>query len=224
MSKKLLGIGLVVLVIAILGVTSVFAQDVDNAQPPVVGPNFQDADGDGVCDVCGQVPGEGFGQGMMGGQFGQGMMGGQNGMMGSTSLTAIAADMAGMTIQEAVAELAQGLSIADFAANHGLDVQAVTDAYLTARADWLATAVADGYMTQEQADYMIANMDSLIADHINQPWVQGGYGQHGTNPDCPIYDGETGTFGPQGQGSRGGNGMRGGFGGGQGRVAQGTGA
>ena len=127
MSKKVLGIGLIVLILAVVGVTAVLAQDVDGTQPPVVGPNFQDADGDGLCDVCGQEPGANFGQGSRG-AFGQGMMGGgQYGMMGnSNSLTAVVAEMAGLTIQEAVAELSQGLSIADFAANHNLDACPIT--------------------------------------------------------------------------------------------------
>ena len=139
--------------------------------------------------------GNGFGPGMMGGGFGPGMMGGGfgRGMMGrglgygmmgdaNTSLIAVAADKLGMTVDELQTQLKDGKTIADLATEKGVDLQTIVDAFIAARQETLSQAVADGKITQAQADQMLENMREMVEDHLN---------------------GELPAFGPGGCGGRG---------------------
>jgi hypothetical protein len=84
---------------------------------------------------------EGFGPGM-GGRFHSGPRGG---MMGSgNSFISIAADELGMTVQDLVSELRGGKTIADVAAEKGVDPQAIADAFVAQHTERLNEAVADG--------------------------------------------------------------------------------
>jgi len=146
---------------------------------------------------------EGFGPGMMGGGLGPGMMGrgmgrgmmGRGlgfGMMGDSeiSLLAVAADKLGMTVDELQTQLRDGKTVADLAKEKGVDLQTILDAFLAPRQEALSQAVADGKITQEQADQMLENMRDMIEDHLN---------------------GEMPMLGPGGCGGFGGRGMMGGW-------------
>jgi uncharacterized protein (DUF433 family) len=98
--------------------------------------------------------------------------------MGGSSLLDIAAGQLGLTVDEVVDELSAGISIADLAANHNVDVQLIVDAYLAARQEALSTAVENGRLTQEQADAIQEHMAEEIAGYVNEPWT-GSYGPHG---------------------------------------------
>jgi hypothetical protein len=70
---RMIGIAAVVAVVGVMIVGAVaFAQEPVNGTPTDQYSNFVDADGDGVCDICGNVPGSGQ---MMHGQGQQGAMG-----------------------------------------------------------------------------------------------------------------------------------------------------
>ena len=161
---KIVAIGLVVTAVLILGAFTVLAQDDQPTFPPTV---------------------PGYGSGMMGGRGGMmngqrgGMMNGQHsGMMGSFSLPGVVAQMLDLTVDEVFTELSSGISIAELAANHGVDAQAVIDEALAQHQIALETAVANGTLSQEQADLMQANMAAMIATRVNQPWgsMSGGRG------------------------------------------------
>jgi len=149
---KIVAIGLVAMVVLVLGAFTVLAQDDQPTVPPAV-PGYSSG------MMGGRQGGMMNGQqgGMMNGQQG-GMMNGQHrGMMGSFSLPTVVAQMLDLTVDEVLAELSGGISIAELAANHGVDAQAVIDEALAQHQTALETAVADGTLSQEQADLMQAN-------------------------------------------------------------------
>lgn len=147
-SLKLIVIGLVITAVLVFGALTVLAQD--DSPAPV-------------------SPGTGFG--MMGSR--QGGMGYRNhggGMMGNFSLIDIVAQTLNLTVDEVWTELSTGKSIADLAANYNTDVQIIIDEALVQHQAALEAAVTAGTLTQEQADWMQANMESMITAHVNEPW------------------------------------------------------
>lgn len=120
---------------------------------------------------------QGMGPGGMGAfGCGRGMMGRQGGfdcmMVGTeSSLLGVAAEELGMTLDELTAELQDGKTIADLAAEKGIEPQAIADAFVAQRAEWLAEAVADGRITQQQADWMLENMQAHVLQHLDAPFV-----------------------------------------------------
>ena len=201
---KILAIASTSVIILAIGASLALAQETPAVRPPA-GPSFVDQDGDGLCDLCGRQPGANYGQpgwsGSSGypGWAGRGMHSGWGnwgwGMHGGSLITEVA-DALDMTVEQVVAELADGISVAQLALNHNVQPQAIVDAFLAGRAEALQEAVADGRITQEQADSMLEHMAESIAERINEPWTGGG--------GC--------TNGTMGQGGRQGGGKRGGAG------------
>jgi len=126
---------------------------------------------------------QGWGPGLMGGpgmMGGRGRMGGPGMMAGiESSLVGIAAEQLGLTVAELRIELASGKSIADVAGEQGVSTQAIVDAFLAERQEWLSQAVEDGRLTQEQADTMMAHMAERVQDHVEGELPLGGYGPGG---------------------------------------------
>jgi hypothetical protein len=91
------------------------------------------------------------------------------GMPGESSLTAVAADELGMTEEELTGELENGKSITDLANERGVDPQIIADALVAQLAEDLAQSVADGNMTQEQADQMMQRMEERGLDSFFGP-------------------------------------------------------
>jgi hypothetical protein len=135
---------------------------------------------------------------------GYGRMGGW--MMAGNTLPEVAAEVLGLTVEEVWAELATGISLAELAANHGTDAQAIIDAFAEAHAASLQEAVEAGWLTQEQADWMQESMLATIEARVNQPWGSGfgpgngwGYGLGG----CHRFGGagaDGSGFAPRGRG------------------------
>jgi len=160
--KKWLLIGSLALV-AVIGVTLLAGVGIVNAQAP--------------------TPGTPSGGGMRGGW----MMGGDTPM--SEYMHAALAEKLGLTVEELEAKIAEGTTAWDLAEEKGLTVEEFQAMMLEARTTALAQMVADGTITQEQADWM----------------SQRGAGRMGGRGGCPNMTGETGP----GTMMRG-NGMRGG--------------
>jgi hypothetical protein len=172
-----------------------FAQPVTKAvaQKPrqgVAGPNFVDANGDGICDNFaarrgGQ--GRGFGRGM-GAGFGAGLAFGRNGQ----SLIDVTARVTGIAPGDVRAALRDGQTFARIAEGHGKSAQDLVQAALTARQEMLATAVSEGRLTQAQADQVIVQMKTRLEARVSsatQPRGRGFRGQcpiAGTVPVAPI--------------------------------------
>jgi hypothetical protein len=85
---------------------------------------------------------------------------------GFASLTA-AAEALGMTREELATELRDGKTIAEVAAEKGVDVQTVIDAMVSAAKERLAEAVSEGRITQEQADERLATLTDDITKVVN---------------------------------------------------------
>lgn len=103
----------------------------------------------------------------------QGKMGrmGKGQKAGSTSLLmTTAAEKLGMTEADLMAEMQAGKSLADVAAEKGVDTQAISDAYLTALKAELAAQVADGSLTQAEADAKLAAKTEALPDRLTGSW------------------------------------------------------
>lgn len=86
---------------------------------------------------------------------------------------AIAAEQLGMTRQELVTELRSGKTVADVAEEKGVDLQVLIEAAVAPKADHLNELVAEGSLTQEQADTLIATATGRIATVFTQPFTPG---------------------------------------------------
>jgi hypothetical protein len=112
-----------------------------------------------------------------GGRFGKGFprMGRMPGLRGE-SLVSVAAEQLHMSLDELIDELQAGKSIAEVAAEKGVDPQTIADAYLAQADEQLADAVANGDITQKQADAMLENVAEHVADQLE---AAGGCGPGG---------------------------------------------
>ena len=113
------------------------------------------------------------------------------------SLVAVAAETLNMEQADLVAELQGGKTLAEVAEANNVDVQDLVDAFLAPRAEFLAQAVADGKITQADADAMQARMQAMVTAKTAQPWEPRGNG---------TCDGT--CTGQQSQQMRGGQGQR----------------
>ncbi len=115
------------------------------------------------------------------GMKGRGAWGPGKGWVDSeSSPVAVAADALGMTTDELWAELKDGKSIADVANERGVDPQAVADAVGAGFAERLDQAVADGKITQEQADQKLSWMEERALDLDSTfPFCGRGFGMLG---------------------------------------------
>ena len=115
---------------------------------------------------------EGFGPGMMGGFHGRGgMMGGNSGygMMGfdgeygpmHEGMVAAFAEATGLTVDEIEARHDAGETMWDIATDAGLSEDEVFELMLSAREASLADAVANGWITEEQAEWMTERMSQM---------------------------------------------------------------
>lgn len=103
---------------------------------------------------------------------GYGLGGGWGGP--DSSLVAVAAEVLGLDQAALVAELNAGQTIADVAQAQGVALDEIVEAFIAPRVDALNQAVADGRLTQAQADTMLATMTAngtaqLSAPHTPRP-------------------------------------------------------
>jgi hypothetical protein len=107
--------------------------------------------------------------------MGRDFMGPHMGFMGrsGTSLLRVAADELDLSLSDLLTELQAGKSIADVASDHDLDPQAIVDAYLDDLAEDLNEAVADGDMTQTQADWQLEQAQERASEQVEATWEDG---------------------------------------------------
>jgi hypothetical protein len=77
-----------------------------------------------------------------------------------------AADVIGIEVEELRAALDEGQTLADVATANGIDPNAVVDALVSASSDRLAEHVADGEITQEEADERLAEKSERITAKV----------------------------------------------------------
>lgn len=118
------------------------------------------------------------GQGMMGngGMMAQGGMMSNSGMMGNGGMMAhggmgiidrqsIIAEALGITVEELQAARAEGKTLPQLVAELGLDLEEVRAAIQAGVTEAINQAVADGTLTQEQANWMLERMELHILVH-----------------------------------------------------------
>jgi hypothetical protein len=121
-----------------------------------------------------QAPGSGvpgMGHGLKG--FGRGIMG------GGDHLPSIAAEALDMSLTDLLTALQDGSSIADVAAEQGVDTEIIVDAYMTELQENLGEAVAEGRMTQTQADYALEQAEARVVEQLDRAWGDGFRDFHG---------------------------------------------
>jgi hypothetical protein len=91
------------------------------------------------------------------------------------SLVAVAANVLGMKQADLVAELSDK-TIAQVAQEKGVAIDKIVNAFLAPRITALQTAVADGRLTQAQADQMLATMKAHVTEQLSEAWTPAGPG------------------------------------------------
>ena len=115
---------------------------------------------------------------------GMGRMG--RGLGGESVLLTVAAEKLGMTEAELMTSLRDGKTIAELAEEKGVDTQAITDAYLAQWKEKLDAQVADGTITQDQADATLKAKTEALPERLTSTWEKmggPGRGRHGGQPD-----------------------------------------
>lgn len=90
-----------------------------------------------------------------------------------------AAEAMGITEDELHQALRDGATIAQVAALQGVDVQVVIDAMVAEARAHLDEGVAEGRLTQEEADERLAEITERITDMVNNGRPEGGRGPRG---------------------------------------------
>ena len=96
-----------------------------------------------------------------------------------------AAETLGLTEDELRTALEpDGTSLADVAADQGVDVDTLVDALVQAQQDRIAQAVEDGRLTQEEADERLTDLEARVTERVNSEDLRrGGRGHHGHGDD-----------------------------------------
>ena len=103
-----------------------------------------------------------------------------------------AAEALGISLDELRADLREGKTLAEVAGEQGIDVQQVVDGLTAAAAARLDQAVADGRLTQEQADLRLQETTERIQELVNEPLPErrghGPRGEGGGKDAAPSDD------------------------------------
>jgi hypothetical protein len=155
------------------------------AKPAGVGPNFTDANGDGVCDNMaargtgrmGRHNRNGMGRGAARVQCaaGAGLAFGRNG----ESLVDVTARVTGVSSADVLQALKSGRTFEQIAQEHGKSAQDLVQAALSVRQEMVSKAVADGRLTQAQADQAMERMKSRLDQRVSAAWQPQGRGACG---------------------------------------------
>jgi predicted DNA-binding protein YlxM (UPF0122 family) len=99
-------------------------------------------------------------------------------------LVDVVAKLTGLSTTDIAAKRAEGVSLAEIAESEGVSRETVLDEALAARKALLDAKVADGTITQEQADLAYDRMSERLADRVNatetgRPAWAGGAGCRG---------------------------------------------
>jgi len=140
-----------------------------------------------------QAPRTGSGSGWMGGRGSRGGMGTGNMAAGEgilhDYLIAAYAEKLNIPAVDLEARLGQGETMAQIGASKGLTVEQFRTLMVEARTQAIDQAVADGTLTQEQADWMKQRgAGQMVGGQMSNGRGTRGVGQgQFANPDCPYY-------------------------------------
>lgn len=79
-----------------------------------------------------------------------------------------AVEETGLEAREILEQIRDGMTLAEVVAANGGDMQVVIDQALVGTSERLAQAVANGRITQEQADERLSQLETLIAEGVNR--------------------------------------------------------
>jgi len=136
---------------------------------------------------------QGYGRGPMGrGMYAndaQGQMPGYGLRFGANgeSLVDITAKATGLKVEDVVKELQTGKTFADVAKANGKTAADVVNAFLADRKVILDKAVADGRITQANADTLLATMKTNVEQHVNGTHQPYGMGCRFTHPQQQFF-------------------------------------
>jgi hypothetical protein len=125
--------------------------------------------GNGVCDGTGTGDCTGTGVGIGGGLYND-----------SSDVCAAVCDLLGITQDELQTMRLDGLSLVEIAANYGVSEEELVAAIMEVKTAYIESLVADGTITQEQADVILANMLDRTYEMVNATDI-GHYGGNGGN-------------------------------------------
>jgi len=111
---------------------------------------------------------------------GEGFRAPRGGMMGRAvaSPIGVAAEKMGISVDELMAKIQEGKSIADVVATvDGVELEDITGAYMDQLGEALSQAVENGRMTQEQADSMLEQAEKMVPEMLNNTWEGRGPGR-----------------------------------------------
>lgn len=86
------------------------------------------------------------------------------------SLLATVADALGIEPADLVAELQAGKTVADLATDKGVELSAIVDALTAQHRELLANAVANGRLTQAQADARLEVFTANLTTRLSEPF------------------------------------------------------
>lgn len=95
------------------------------------------------------------------------------------SLLSVAAEVLDMSLTDLLTQLQDGQTIAGVASELGVEAQDIVDAYLAEISADLDEAVADGDMTQVQADYYLERAEDRATEQLDRTWEEGFLGPGG---------------------------------------------
>jgi hypothetical protein len=114
----------------------------------------------------------------MGRDFGRG---GPSMLGRGTNQLSFVAEALDMSLTDLLTALQEGKSIAGIAGEQGVEPQSIVDAYLAEIQADLDEAVAEGRITQNQADYQLERAEERATDLLERTWEEGFRG-HGGRP------------------------------------------
>lgn len=86
----------------------------------------------------------------------------------------VAAQSLGMSADELQTALKGGQTLAQVAADKGVNVQVVVDALVASATNHINEEVASGELTQAEADEKLANVTERVTERVNNPRPEGG--------------------------------------------------
>ncbi len=103
--------------------------------------------------------------------------GGHKGGRGKLASPETLAEVLGVDVETLRAEFAAGKSIADVAAEQGIEIDSVVDALISELEAHLDEHVADGSLTEDEAADKLANAEAMISERVNEVPKMGGRGR-----------------------------------------------
>ena len=107
--------------------------------------------------------------------LGWGWFGGKNDPANNPTVKRVA-DKLGISAQDLISELKAGKSVADVAGEKNVDLQALVDTILAPQSEVLQIGVKYGYISQEQADKLLKNMQERIRKRLEKKGSLNGLG------------------------------------------------